>query len=337
MLSSSLATSVPVFVAAGIVSMSSSLLLVARIERAGTNLQVSDALIGLVAAFCADAPEISSSVTALSHHEGNVGIGVVFGSNVFNLAALLGLSAVISGRVAVHRRAALLEGAVGTAVAIVAALAAFELMPFGVALGLSGALLAGYVALVGVRPHTLRRLRVPSRAAVWLALAVRDEALDSSAALPRRERGQGAGTDAAVAALALAVVVIASILIETSGTSIGARLHWPTIVTGGVLLAAVTSLPNAVAALYLASRGRGAAVMAEATNSNAFNILAGFLIPAVLINLSVDSFASLSALWYVFMTGAVAAMVVAGRGLGRGRGVAVVAAYLGFVVLLVTH
>ena len=33
------------------------------------------------------------------------------------------------------------------------------------------------------------------------------------------------------------------------------------IVTGGLVLAVVTSLPNAVAAIYLALRGRGAAAL----------------------------------------------------------------------------
>jgi hypothetical protein len=39
----------------------------------------------------ADAPEISAAVSALTSHQQSVGAGVVLGSNVFNLAALLGL------------------------------------------------------------------------------------------------------------------------------------------------------------------------------------------------------------------------------------------------------
>ena len=43
----------------------------------------------------------------------------------------------------------------------------------------------------------------------------------------------------------------------------------------------MTSLPNAVAAVYLARRGRGAAVLSIALNSNAINIVAGLLYPGV--------------------------------------------------------
>ena len=49
------------------------------------------------------------------------------------------------------------------------------------------------------------------------------------------------------------------------------------------MLAAVTSLPNAVAAVYLARRGRAAATLSEALNSNTINVLAGLLLPAALI------------------------------------------------------
>ncbi len=51
----------------------------------------------------------------------------------------------------------------------------------------------------------------------------------------------------------------------------GARYRLQPIVVGGVLIAAITSLRNVVAAVYLAHRGRGAAVLSEAMNSNALN------------------------------------------------------------------
>jgi len=49
---------------------------------------------------------------------------------------------------------------------------------------------------------------------------------------------------------------------------------------GAIVPAAVTRLPNAVAAIYLARRGRAAATRSEAMNSNTLNVLAGLLKPA---------------------------------------------------------
>jgi hypothetical protein len=88
-------------------------------ERAG----ISEALLGMVAALAADAPEITSSVTALAHGRAAVGAGVVVGSNVFNLAALLGLGALVAGRIGLHRRVAWLSGSVALWVAPVCMLA----------------------------------------------------------------------------------------------------------------------------------------------------------------------------------------------------------------------
>ena len=79
------------FVLGACVSLSTSWILASRLERVGERLGLSEALLGMVAALAADAPEITASVTALVHHQSSVGAGVVLGSNVFNLAALLGL------------------------------------------------------------------------------------------------------------------------------------------------------------------------------------------------------------------------------------------------------
>ncbi len=84
--------------AAGVaVSLTASWLLVSRLERLGERAGFSEGWLGLVAALAADAPEITDAVTALAHGQASVGAGVVVGSNVFNLAALLGLAAVVAG------------------------------------------------------------------------------------------------------------------------------------------------------------------------------------------------------------------------------------------------
>ena len=101
------------------------------------------------------------------------------------------------------------------------------------------------------------------------------------------------------------------------------------------MLAIVTSLPNAVAAVYLARRGRGAAVLSIALNSNAINIVAGLLIPACVAGLGPRSGqGTLVAAWYAGMTVFSLALAYRGRGLGRGAGAAIIAGYLAFVTAL---
>ena len=92
------------------------------------------------------------------------------------------------------------------------------------------------------------------RWAGWLAEAVVEEESELEEAIrPRR----GRPIDALVAVGALAVVVVASVVMEQGASALGVRYGIADIVIGALVLAAVTSLPNAVAAVYLARRGRG--------------------------------------------------------------------------------
>src|SRR5216683_5185263 len=61
-----------------------------ELDRIGERLGFSEALLGMVTALGADAPEIASAVAAVVAGHKETGVGVVVGSNVFNLAALLG-------------------------------------------------------------------------------------------------------------------------------------------------------------------------------------------------------------------------------------------------------
>ena len=108
-----------VFLLAAAVSLATSWLLVSRLERIGARLGLSEALLGMMAALAADAPEVTSAVTALAGHHSRIGAGVVIGSNVFNLAVLLGLGAVVAGGIELHRRVIVMEGAVAMVIAAV--------------------------------------------------------------------------------------------------------------------------------------------------------------------------------------------------------------------------
>ena len=318
-----------VFVGAAAVSLATSWLLVSRLERVGARLGLSEALLGIVAALAADAPEITSSVTALLGHQAKIGAGVVIGSNVFNLAALLGLAAVTGGEIRLHRRVILLEGTVATLIAAIC----LGVVVGGPApeIGLLAAIvvLVPYLVVSGLHPGRLRELGLPRAWADWLSEAVAEEEQELEPAIhPPR----ATGSDVIVALIATAVVVGASTAMELTASKLGARHHVPELVTGGLILAGVTSLPNAVAALYLAARGRGAATLSIALNSNALNVVAGLLLPGVIVGLGAPSGdGTLIAAWYLGLTVVTLVCAYHGRGLRRGHGALIIAGYAGFV------
>src|SRR5258708_36187430 len=89
----SVLVAVPAFLAGALVSLATSWGLVSRLERAGERLGLSEALLGIVAALAADAPEGTAAVTALARGQPRPGAGDVLARAEVERPALLRLGA----------------------------------------------------------------------------------------------------------------------------------------------------------------------------------------------------------------------------------------------------
>jgi Ca2+/Na+ antiporter len=148
---------------------------------------------------------------------------------------------------------------------------------------------------------------------------------------------RGDARDAVVAGLAIVIVVSASVAMEGAATDLGTQAGVPPIVIGGLVLAAVTSLPNAVTAVYLARRGRGVATLSAAFNSNALNVMVGLLIPAAILGLGASSDdTTFVAASYVILTSVTVALTLQGS-IDRRRGSIIIVGYLIFALGLITR
>jgi cation:H+ antiporter len=324
----SVVPAVVAFAAGALVSLAVSWVLVSRLERVGERLGLSEALLGIVAALAADAPEVTAAVSAMAGGQQRLGAGVIIGSNVFNLAALLGLGAVVAGRIGLHRKVVLLGGSVAMCVAGVCLAVVLGAVPPAAGCLLGLLIVALYAAALGVPGRGLARLRLPRSWIAWLRSAVAEEETELESAI---RPVPGRWPDVAIAAGSLVIVVAASVTMERAASALGSRFAVPEIVVGGLVLAAVTSLPNAVAAVYLAARGRGAATLSTALNSNTLNVVVGLLIPGALIGLGRPSGQTvLTAVWYVGLTAVVLAAAYRDRGIWRATGLLVIAAYIVF-------
>jgi cation:H+ antiporter len=320
------------FAGSAALSLAASWLLVNSLERAAARLGLTEALLGMVAALAADAPEITTAVTALVRHQTRTGAGVVLGSNVFNLAALLGLSAVAAGHVRLHRRAIELGGAVAMWIAAASVFVVAGVLSPLAGLAVVAAVLFPYAVLLGAGIERVARLRLPDGWGRWLGEAIHEEELELADAV---HPARGGPRDGVLAVVAVGVVVAASIAMERSASTLGARGGVSEIVIGGIVLAVATSLPNAVAGVYLASRGRGRAALSTALNSNAINVFAGLLLPGAIVGLGATSDQALFVAGsYLALTAGTLASAYRREGLSRLPGTLVIAAYLGFAAVL---
>jgi cation:H+ antiporter len=307
------------------VTVVASVVLARQLDRIGQRLGFSEALLGMVTALGADAPEIASAVAAVVAGHEDTGVGVVVGSNVFNLAALLGVSALIAGRVRIHRHGLLLNGGVAMAVAIIGALVALDLVSGGVGLALAVVVLAPYVVVSSLHERARARLPGPLREAVAEEQqdAERDELTPPATRL-----------DALAVVPVLAVVVGGAYGMVAAAQSLGDHFDVSDLILGALVLAALTSIPNLIAAVRLARHGRGAACVSEALNSNNANILVGLCVPALILGFgSASGIETFAALWMVGMT-VVAVALGFGGGLTRREGGAIVALYVAFAIVV---
>ena len=108
----SVVVAVLLFVAALAVTLAAAATFARRLDRLGAKYGLPEVWIGLLTAFAADGPEVSSALVALIKGAHDASVGVIVGSNTFNLAAMIGASALIAGCVQVARNTLVLEGTV---------------------------------------------------------------------------------------------------------------------------------------------------------------------------------------------------------------------------------
>jgi len=297
------------------------------LDRLGELLGLSEGLLGLLTALGANAPEIAAAVTALLSGEHDVGFGLVLGSNLFNLAGLLGLSALLIGQIEQDRPGLLLHGTAAVATTLaVAALVLGWLAPVWT-LTLVVLIFAAYVALLTLPPRRLRRLPLPGAAALAASLYAEDAGC-------QKEPGDKPGdwTPVWMTLPALAAIVGGSVEMVHAALLLGRTWHVPTAITGALVLAALTGLPNVYAALRLARQGRGGAVVSETLNSNTLNLLVGIAVPAGVFGLGRNGANSVFAAAFLLgLTLTALGLLFWLRRLPRWGGAVVIALYLVFV------
>jgi cation:H+ antiporter len=304
-----------VFVLSLIATLYAAAVFADRLDHLGARLGLPESVLGMVTAAGADAPELASAIAALATGAKGVGLGVVIGSNVFNLAAMLGVSALVAGAVTLRREALALEGGVALGVTGAVCLFGFGVVPAWTALVLALAILVPYAIAIARaergspvlgEPH---RRRPPHGRALWVPLAT----------IPP----------------ALAVIVLGSIAMVHTALQLADRAGLPRVLVGTLLLAVLTSLPNAYTGVRLGRARRGSALVSETMNSNTINLVGGVVVPALFVGFG-SHFSGLEtagAAWLLAATGLSLVLLARPGGLRRTGGGLLLASWVGFAAV----
>ncbi|HTU84218.1 MAG TPA: hypothetical protein VMF57_01515 [Solirubrobacteraceae bacterium] len=323
------ALAAPLFLVSLAVTLAAARLFARRLDRLGVRFGFPEALIGLLTAVAADGPEISSALFALVKGANDVGVGVLVGSNGFNLAAMIGLSALLAGRVRLPREVVALEGLVGLLVTLVAIVLLVGWLPAGAAAGLSALALIPYLALVVLGAGLLERLHPSDRSPIaQLARALHEH--------PGPERPPDPGESPTHHLLGLILFDLVLIVAGSAGMvqtalTLAGDWHVSSAVLGVLILGPLTSLPNAATAVRLGLAGRGAALVGETFNSNTINLAAGVIIPSLFVTLTaVTTLGKLQLAWLFAATILTLGLLARPGGMRRAGAVALIIMYFAF-------
>ncbi|QCW02451.1 calcium/sodium antiporter [Natrinema pallidum] len=298
--------------------------LVTGASRLASAAGVSALVVGLtVVAFGTSAPEIVVSTGAAVEGRGDVAVGNVIGSNVFNTGVILGLVAVITPfRVMeslLRRDAIAMAGSTIVAAAVLAD---------GVVSRLEGAiLLVLLTCYLGV---------------LWVAIRAatdgdggRAKPIDGgTTALVERDRHDvRVGIEGGRILVGLVLVIVGGRVLVDSAVGLALAAGVSEWAIGATVVAAGTSIPELVTSV-VAARGDGVSIAAgNVIGSNIFNVVGVLGIAAVFRPLTADPAVFVALAWLGVLTAFATAVLATGRRLTRLEGVSLVVLGVGYSVV----
>lgn len=286
---------------------------------------VSSLVIGLtVVAYGTSAPELAVSVRDALAGGGEVAVGNAVGSNVFNVLAILGLSAIFGGLV-VHRRLVRVDVPL-----LLAATAGVWWLAADGTIGTA----EGAALVAGMLAYSFLSYRLGRRepAAVTQEYEEAFGTDDSQAA-----RGWWAA--AGLVGAGLVGLVAGAQLLVSGATSIAEHLGVSQLIIGLTVVAAGTSLPELATSVVATRRGERDIAVGNIIGSNLFNLLAvlgGAALVGGGIDVPIDAITTDLPVTLLVTLIALPALAL-GLSVARWEGVLLLAAYLGYLGYLILH
>lgn len=263
------------FAAALVVALRATAGFTRLLEALGDHWQVSAGLLGFVSAIGANMPNYVAALTASAGRQPLVGQQIIIGSNVYNLAIILGIAvfAVPGARGIVLRKADAED--VVTVLHLALAMAATTMLTF-LLLESTQTLAPAAVGVVVILLTLGLFLRLAMHAFQRVP-AVHDRPKET-----RVTRIRSPARAAVLALVALAVAMGSVVIMVQAGQRFGAAAHLPSALLSLVVLAVATSLPNTVVGYQLARAARVTASLEELLSSNCVNLALGSALPLLI-------------------------------------------------------
>jgi cation:H+ antiporter len=305
-------------------------LLVDSVVRLARRVGLSELTIGLtVVAIGTSTPELVVTTDAALKGLGDIAVGNVVGSNIYNLAFILGVVSLVRV-VPVERSLVYRDGLALVASTLVGGAVLFDLTVSqveGVVLaGLFVAYTASLLLTGSADPdpnadHGPDSDPDPDAGDDDRSISTA-ESLDAPAGVvtSRTERVAFPGRDLALLVAGLVVVLVSGDLMVGAASELARNAGVSEWVIGGTIVAAGTSTPEFAVSLVAIRRGRLGVSVGNIVGSNVFNLLGVMGLAAAIRPLSVGGPALANVAWLLVVSVAMVAALWSGRQLSRPEG-----------------
>ncbi len=299
--------------------------LVVAATRIALLARISAAVVGLtVVAMGTSMPELAVSLGAVLRKAPDISYSNIVGSNIFNLAVILALTAIVRV-VPVERQTIRLE----YPFMVIATWVTVLLTRDGLVDRLEGAFLLFSLGAFTVYMVRLSRSETSSAAVTGLAQSVSQVAAAD-------ERRRAWGKNILLALGGIAALALGADLIVRGAVTFAETYAVSQRVIGLTIIAMGTSLPELATSIVAARRGESAIAVGNIVGSNIFNLLCILGTTSVVIPISVNPQALAVDNWVMLgITMALFPLILWGRNVTRWNGVlllAIFGVYLGYLI-----
>ncbi|MEN6591925.1 MAG: calcium/sodium antiporter [Methanobacterium sp.] len=288
----------------------------------GSTLGISEIILGVTAsAIGTSLPEFGSALIASLSGSVDIGVGTVIGSNIWNIAGILGISATVSGVIRTNKKGLTRDWLMTLITGIILLIFMF----FG-DIHWSASIIM--VAAYGYYLYLL----IKSQREQNHVNSSEEEKIDESGN-NQNKRNIDKKTIALVV-IGLIGLIIGCRILVFSGVELARIAGIPAMIMGLFTLAIGTSIPELVVTLSSAMKGLHDLSIGTVLGSNTFNILIGIGIPALVMTVPVEPLSlTFDAPVMLFITILLMVLIRAGKmKLNRIAGIILVASYITYAV-----
>lgn len=320
-----------IMVAAIIVSLviviKSADLFVDNIVDIGEHVGISQVILGVTAsAVGTSLPEFGSAMISILSGNPDIGVGVTVGSNIWNIAGILGITAFIAGYIKTGKEELKRDGLMALFTGLI--------LMFFMLIDTEITRVAGIVLVIAYLIYLWTLLKAQKKDNTEKEKRAKtEESSDVKEVEDKDSKPFNKKKTIILIIAGLAGLIIGCRIMVWAGVEIAHMANIPEMIIGLFALAIGTSIPELVVTLSAALKKLHGLSMGTILGSNIFNILIGIGIPSLFVAIPIEKLSvTFDAPYMIFVTALLLLLTIKNKKLSRWGGLILIVVYLIYII-----